>query len=151
MWKRFGHPGSILFILIFLLPACGSNLSSVNGDVTYEGKPVEKGRISFSPADGKGPSAGGAITHGKYEVSGLLPGMKVVEITAVKVVPFARTSEEMARRAEEDRARGDSTGIIDRADIIPPDAEGNNATVELKPGTQTLDFALNRPAKTGPQ
>jgi hypothetical protein len=46
---------------------------------------------------------------------------------------------------------GDSTVLIDPADIIPPDAEGNNATMELKPGAQTLDFSLHRPGKAARQ
>src|SRR5690348_6549122 len=92
------QPGRFFSLLVFLLPACGSNLSSVSGEVSYEGQPIEKGRINFAPADGKGPTAGGPIANGKYEVSGLLPGTKIVEITAVKRVPFARSSEEMARR-----------------------------------------------------
>jgi hypothetical protein len=143
-------PTIALFLLSLFLPACGSNLSSVSGEVTYDGEPVGKGRISFLPADGKGPSAGGPIAAGKYEVSGLLPGPKLVQITAVKKVPFARSSEEMARRAEEDRARGDNTGLIDPADVIPSDAEGNNVRVELKPGAQTLDFSLRKPGTKAP-
>jgi hypothetical protein len=147
MWNFFRQPGRFFFLLAFLLPACGGNLSSVSGEVSYEGQPIEKGWINFAPADGKGPTAGRPITNGKYEISGLLPGMRIVEITAVKRVPFARSSQEMARRAEQDRARGDNTGLIDPADVIPPEAEGNNATVELKPGAQTLDFALRKPGK----
>lgn len=143
-------PGSLLVLLTFFLPACNSNLSSVGGEATYEGQPIEKGWINFLPVDGKGRDGGGPITAGRYEVSGLLPGQKLVQITAVKRVPFARTSEEMARRAQEERSRGHNTGLIDPADIIPPDAEGNNTTVELKPGAQTLDFSLRKPTEKGP-
>jgi hypothetical protein len=135
----------LLILLTFFLPACGSNLSSVGGSVTYEGQALETGRIDFLPADGKGQPAGGPITGGKYDVAGVVPGTKVVQITAVKAVPFARSSEEMARRAQEDKDKGDGTGLIDPADIIPPDAEGNNVTVELQPGRQTLDFPLTKP------
>ena len=67
--------------------------------------------------------------------------------TAVKPVPFARSSEEMAKMAQAAKARGNATGLIDPADAIPPDAEGNNVTVDVKPGRQTRDFALQRPAK----
>ena len=52
----------------------------------------------------------------------------------------------MERAAKEAAAKGDVTGIVDRADVIPADAEGNNTVVELKLGQQTLDFHLKRPA-----
>jgi hypothetical protein len=138
-------PTIFLFLLTLYLPACGSNLSNVTGEVTYDGEPVGRGRIKFLPADGKGREAGGTINAGKYELSDVQPGPKLVVITAVKKVPFARTSEEMARRAEENRTKGDDTGLIDPADVIPPDAEGNNVTVELRPGSQTLNFSLQKP------
>jgi hypothetical protein len=145
MTRALRAPQRLLILLTFFLPACGSSLSSVSGDVTYEGQALESGRIDFLPADGKGQPAGSTIAAGKYEVAGLVPGLKVVQITAVKVVPFARSSEEMARRAQQDKDKGDGTGLIDPADIIPPDAEGNNLKIELKPGRQTLDFPLTKP------
>lgn len=125
---------------------CGdSNLARVSGTVTYEGEPIEKGSINFLPVDGKGASAGGQIVAGKYEVAEVPPGQKLVEVIAVKDVPFARSSEEMAQRAAEAAKRGDSTGLIDPADIVPPDAVGNNATHEIKAGDQTLDIQLTKP------
>jgi hypothetical protein len=136
-----------MLLLTVFLPACGSGLSHISGEATYENEPIHKGRIEFMPEDGKGAGGGGDIVDGKYQVKGLQPGPKRVQITATKVVPFARTSEEMARRAREAQARGDATGLIDPADIVPPDAEGNNVVVELQPGSQTRDFALKKPAK----
>jgi hypothetical protein len=124
---------------------CGSSSSTVSGDVTYEGQPVGNGRITFFPADGKGPVAGGPIVNGHYKVANQFPGRKVVKIEAVKAVPFARSSEEMARMAAANQARGDGSGLIDPADVIPPDAQGNNATVEIKPGKQTHPVHLMMP------
>jgi len=147
MSKTLRASGCLWILLAFLLSACGAATSTVSGDVTYEGQPVENGEINFLPADGKGAPAGTKIVGGKYEVQGLVPGPKVVQITAVKSVPFARSHDEMAKRHKAAKARGDGTGIIDPADIIPADAEGNNATIELQPGSQTQDFSLKKPAK----
>jgi F420-0:gamma-glutamyl ligase len=77
-------------------------------------------------------------------VEKLPPGRKVVQIIGVRKVPFARSSEDMARAAKEAAKKGDTTGIIDRADTIPADAEGNNRTVEVVAGEQTMDFTLTR-------
>ncbi len=88
----------------------------------------------------------GSITAGKYRVDGVVLGPKVVKIEAVKEVPFARSGAEMARMAEEARARGDRTGLIDSADVVPPDAVGNNAIVEVRDGSP-LDLNLQPPVR----
>jgi hypothetical protein len=125
---------------------CGDgSLATVTGEVTYEGEPVGEGTLTLLPADGKGPVAGGRITGGRYTVENVVPGLKVVKVEAVTTVRFARSSDEMARRAPEDKARADASGLVDRADSVPADAEGNNAQVELKPGKQTVPVRLKRP------
>ena len=43
---------------------------SAKGVVTFDGKPVDEGSISFEPADGQGPTLGGTIEGGRYECSG---------------------------------------------------------------------------------
>jgi hypothetical protein len=53
----------------------------------------------------------------------------------------------MARMAKEAAAKGTSGGV-ERADEVPANAVGNNAEVEVKPGPQTLDFHLKRPANS---
>ena len=129
------------------LLGCGGAPSTVSGAVSYDGRPVDNGWITFLPVDGKGPTCGGPITVGKYQADLLTPGKKTVQIIGVKAVKFAMSSEEMANAARSATARGDGTGIIDRADTVPADAVGNNAVVEIKPGPQTLDFQLTPPAK----
>jgi hypothetical protein len=57
----------------------------VSGIVTYEGKPVESGAITFFPVDGKSPTAGAMITQGEYSAVVALGEMKVV-ISAPKIV-----------------------------------------------------------------
>jgi hypothetical protein len=137
--------GAGWLVLFVCLAGCGAKVASVSGRVTYENQPIEKGTINFMPADGVGSIAGGEVSGGKYQVAKIPPGKKIVEITAVKDVPFARSSEEMAKMAATNAARGDSTGLIDPADVIPPNAEGNNSQVELKAGAQELNFDLKKP------
>jgi hypothetical protein len=129
-------------IVVLAAAGCGEPAASISGAVTYDGQPVGRGWVTFAPTDGVGPVVGGPITGGRYSVAGLPPGRKVVQVVAVKAVPFARSSEEMARRAAENKAKGDGSGLIDPADEIPADADGNNATHEIKPGAQTLDLHL---------
>src|SRR5438876_9410259 len=66
---------------------CSGNLATVEGNVTFDGQPVEKGSIIFEPADGVGPVAGGTIENGKYRLNweeGLVPGKMIVRISAVR-------------------------------------------------------------------
>jgi hypothetical protein len=139
------RPFALTFVLYgvapVLLAGCGSS-TSVSGRVTYETKPVGNGAITFLPADGHGPVVGAPIVDGNYQIDNLVPGKKTVQIVAVKKVNFALSNEEMERRARESAKRGDTTGIVERADEISPDADGNNRQVEVKPGSQTFDFDL---------
>jgi len=67
---------------------CGaSNRAVVQGNVTFDGQPVGQGSITFEPADGAGPVAGGTIQNGKYRLDaegGMDPGKKIVRIRAVR-------------------------------------------------------------------
>ena len=131
-------------MLILFVAGCGQSVV-VTGQVTYEGKPVEEGSINFLPEDGQGPTCGGAINDGRYQATCPKPGRKIAQIVGIKKINFALTSEEMARAAEQAEARGDRTGIVERADVVPPNAQGNNTVVELTAGRQQLDFHLRRP------
>ncbi|HEV3418359.1 MAG TPA: hypothetical protein VG056_16160 [Pirellulales bacterium] len=129
--------------LLLVIPGCGRS-TSISGSVSYEGNAVGNGSIVFQPADGRGPTAGAAISDGRYQVESLMPGKKIVQIIAVKKINFAVSNEEMERQAKENANRGDTTGIVERADEIPADAVGNNREITVQPGTQTVDFELKR-------
>ncbi|HEV2969903.1 MAG TPA: hypothetical protein VGY55_07930 [Pirellulales bacterium] len=131
--------------ILFVTIGCGKT-TSISGSVTFESKAVGNGSIVFQPADGQGPTAGAAISDGRYQVERLTPGKKIVQIIAVKKVNFAASNEEMERQAKENANRGDATGIVERADEIPTDAVGNNREIDVQPGKQTVDFDLKRKA-----
>ena len=133
-------------LLVSLSAGCGDGSASVSGEVTYNGEPVGDGSITFLSTDGKGATAGGMIESGRFAVDNVTPGPKVVKIEAVKKVPFARSSEEMAKRAAVNKFVGDGSGLIDPADVIPPNADGNNEKVDIQPGKQTRDFHLKKSA-----
>ncbi len=72
---------------LLLVAGCGKKLITVEGNVTWQGKAVESGSISFAPQDGNGPTLGGGIKDGKYRLQGeggVTPGKKTVTITAVR-------------------------------------------------------------------
>jgi hypothetical protein len=78
-------------VLTILATGCnsGPRLSRLYGEVSYQGKPIEKGTIEFVPIDGtQGPSTGGPIVNGRYEVlaahGAREGGVYQVQITALK-------------------------------------------------------------------
>ena len=64
------HARFLVAIAAALLPlaaGCGKPAGSIRGSVSYDGRPVARGAITFFPEDGKGPDGGGAIADGRYE------------------------------------------------------------------------------------
>ncbi|MCA9189307.1 MAG: hypothetical protein R3E01_20165 [Pirellulaceae bacterium] len=120
---------------------------SVSGTVTLNGEPVKKGEVIFHPADGQGQMFAGQIVDGHYEVDEASPGSRRAQINAYRDINFAVSQEEMQQRAADLTARGvNHQGLVNPADVdIPPNAEGNNTTVEITSGTQTLDFNVVTP------
>ena len=61
---------------------CNNPYATTQGQVTFEGQPVQEGTISFEPTDGQGPTAGCGIQNGEYQITRIVPGKKIVRITA---------------------------------------------------------------------
>jgi hypothetical protein len=121
-------------ILLGLLTAtgCGTSKTIMNGTVTLDGVPIEKGTIMLMPTNGKGQTAGCGIAAGKYSMD-VSPGPMQVRITA------NRKDGKMP-----DPLNPGSGAIIDRyVDYVP---ERYNERTELevlvKPGRNKHDFTL---------
>jgi hypothetical protein len=78
-------PAALAVLLASLGCSSGNDLPEVTGAVSIDGQPVEKGSISFIPADGQGPTTGAEIVAGKYTSQAPL-GVSKVEIRVPKVV-----------------------------------------------------------------
>ncbi len=66
--RRFASCLAGMAMMLAGVAGCGESgpaKYSVAGFVTYEGQPVEKGEISFVPAEGGAPD-GGTIEKGKF-------------------------------------------------------------------------------------
>jgi hypothetical protein len=131
--------------LLLILAAGCAKQTTVSGLVTYEGRPVAKGAITFLPVDGQGPSCGAPIIAGHYELA-LPPGRKVVRIVETPTLDHIPTRAELEQAAK--RKSREGADESDRS--LPPNASGNNVEVEIVSGRQTLDFALTRPPKPMP-
>jgi hypothetical protein len=120
---------------------CGNGKVTVQGEVTFDGQPVEQGTIIFEPADGEGPSAGGKVENGKYSLAGeagLLPGVKIVRIKA-----FRKTG----RQVEAGPPSPPGTMVEEIERLIPDCYNGESTlTCEVAPGEKNEhNFHLQPP------
>jgi hypothetical protein len=110
--------------------------NTIEGAVTFDGKPVEQGSITFEPASGTGPSAGGTIQNGRYAVDaeGVTPGEMIVRISAVRST---------GKKIEAGPPEPPGT-MVDEVRPYIPAAYNEQSTLkaEVKAGKVTQDFAL---------
>ena len=141
--------GFIFVVAASLLPAlhgCGGSSNRISGSVAFDGRPVADGSITFIPEDGKGPTDGSPIREGRYQIKGITPGRKMVQIARAKKGNVFHSREEIVQAAKTRSQRGPAGSVMEQADEIPPNAEGNNRVVEVQPGQTELNFDLKRPA-----
>lgn len=72
-------------LVAVVLVGCGGGDSTVTGVVKVDDKELEKGTITFTPADGKSKVTGGSIENGHYSVR-VPQGKMKVSISAPKVI-----------------------------------------------------------------
>jgi len=73
---------SLAIAAVVASAGCGPATSTVSGTVTFNGEAVAKGVISLFPADGKAAPVGGMIEGGRYVITNVAPGEKIVQLSA---------------------------------------------------------------------
>jgi hypothetical protein len=117
-----------------MLTGCGDNKrASVWGKVTLDGQPLDQGVIEFFPAgDNTGPSAGGTIENGQYEVAsakGVAVGTNKVTISSVQKTGRSIQSKDAVHE--------------ERLEAIPPRYNfESELTRDVQPGDNELNFEL---------
>jgi hypothetical protein len=118
---------------------CGSSgpqRASVAGEVTLNGSPIEQGTITFVPASGNaGPTAGGAIIDGKYNVPkavGPLVGRQRVELRAWRKTGVMIPNPMSAGAMMEEKVEAFGAEFNDQSTLERDVASGHNV----------FDFAL---------
>jgi hypothetical protein len=80
-------PSLALATLVVVVGCSGPSTHKVSGRVSWEGKDVEDGQITFLPEDGKLHPATAKIVNGRYETR-VPPGRMRVEISAQRDLGF---------------------------------------------------------------
>jgi hypothetical protein len=133
--------GLLLASALLLASGCSKAGPTVTGTVLVDGKPLEKGSITFVPIDdkaevasGRGPGGGGTIKRGKYQVDkGLTPGKYRVEIQGTR---------KGSGKIPNPLAPGDQ--VHEEVAVVPPEYNKKSILIrEILPGSNPpIDFDL---------
>lgn len=116
---------------------------TVSGKVDFNGKPVDKGTVTFLSADGKGDSASAHIVHGEYSIK-TSPGKKKVVILGL------RPPKKPGKKDEFAHGDGSESGEEATEQYLPPEFNSSTKleyTVEANGGTK--DFKLTGREQVG--
>lgn len=129
-----------LLVVLLVVPGCdsGPKKARVRGSVSFDGKPIEEGMIELVPIDDtSGPSTGGMISGGKYEIAAdrgpLLGGTYEVRIQG-----FKKTGQTVV-----DRDRPNAPPTETKANFIPAEFNSKSTlkvTVSSKSAEHNFDL-----------
>jgi hypothetical protein len=124
------------FLLGLIFPAllgCGGS-TTVTGTVSYDGKKMERGKITFMPTDDKSVAVGCDIIQGKYTAHEVPRGKKKVYITALDDEPAEMSSRLIDNLPATERRL--------KPPLLPPEATKDLTADITQTGEQTVDFNL---------
>ena len=132
---RFPAAGLLAAGLV-ALAGCGGgdDVADVTGTVTFDGKPLAKGAITFTATDGKGGSGGGEIKDGRYTATRVPVGPNTVRINGSKVIGKkkiynTKDSQEMPLYDE----------------LLPKKYHAkSDLTLDVKPGSNEKNYELTK-------
>lgn len=138
-WRRDWLARGVIVLGGALAGGCGPATGTITGAVTIDGQPLDKGVISYVPADSQGHPVTVNIVNGKYTLQAPT-GQKYVQISAPIVVNTRKEYE------------GPDAPLVEITDErLPPKYNSQTElTFEVKAGVNAKDWAvesLHRPGK----
>ena len=130
-WRKWLLPVVVVLATTVLAAGCGPALGTIAGNVTLDGQPLDKGVISYVPADSLGSPATANIVNGKYEIQAIA-GNKFVQISA----PFV-----IGTRKEYEGADAPLVEITEERLAAKYNSQ-TELTFEVKPGANAKDWAV---------
>ncbi len=130
--RCFPYAACLATALCLAAAGCGKSKPIMEGLVTLDGVPIEKGTIMLIPATGKGQSAGGGIVAGRYRITA----------SPVPVKVWINASRKDGKMP--DPLNPGSGVMIDRYVEYVPDRYNEKTTLEvtITEGLNKHDFAL---------
>ena len=142
----------LLFCLMALVLCfgCGNRAVSerLQGEITFDGKKVEKGRIDFVPIEGTpGGAVGASIVDGRYEFPPQT-GLSPTGIYSVRILALQKTG-----RTEPNRLDPKGTPLEIEENFLPP-IYNSNTTLKVKvpelSDKTKVDFHLDKTSAVTP-
>jgi hypothetical protein len=121
----------------------------VSGTINYNGKPVEKGTVTFTPTQSDGRTASGDITNGRYSLTtaapgdGALPGSYKVTVTAKEMDTTELKAIAKGGQFHHDEAF--AKAVKEAKPLVPVKyslADTSGLTAEVKAQTNTIPLEL---------
>src|SRR5262245_37760777 len=132
MLRKLAWALALATVALVVIEGCsqGPVTGTITGEVTLDGKPLEKGHLEFTPLDGQGQTGGIMIADGKF--SGPVPvAMMRVQIHGQKVVKG--TYQAYPGAPLED-------GVVE---LLPARYHSkSDITLDVKRGNQTVSYKL---------
>lgn len=129
---------TILFIvLLFYVSGCNSGTVKISGRATFQGQPIEKGKISFDSTDGSVQGVSGEILNGDFDLTLKQVNEKVPMV--VRVWGFKNTGKKVKAPAGAPGITQENE-LLDEIQMYIP-AEHNNSSkkiVEIEPGKNNV-------------
>lgn len=126
-----------LLLTLPLLVGCpgggADGMQKVTGSVTYNGEPIEDGRVQFRQVDGDQRSFSGMIENGKYTIE-TATGSMLVEVRASKLIP-----------GKFDESNPDEKAPMGKMYIPEKYNSRTELTANVTAGSGPIDFTLTGP------
>jgi hypothetical protein len=133
-WEQAEWFYALVVVAICAVAGCstGAAVGTVTGEVTFDGKPVKDGHVTFTPVDGKGQTGGAPIVDGRFRAE-QVPALRMkVELHGNKVI---------GKRKAYDTP--ESPVMDEVAELLPPKYNVNSElTLEVKRGSQDVKYDL---------
>lgn len=128
---------ALMFSILLATVGCSGTSSEhghVTGTLTINGSPVQDAVVTFAPAEGGRSAMAVTQTDGTYELN-YTPGVKGAKLGMNSVRITTYIAPEL-----DDNNRVVNPGTPER--LPPKYSAGQELTVEVKPGDNTFDFAV---------
>jgi hypothetical protein len=143
LWRR---RWVLLVPLALLLGGCNRGKGTVSGEVTYDGKPIPWGRITFLCQEGQKTSHSSRIVNGKYTIKDCPAGPVKISIESFKAQPIGKhVPQAMVERSKETGWEEPPPEVIGKHLQIPlkyADTEQSGLEYTVQTGTDTHNIPL---------
>jgi hypothetical protein len=131
--------------LVFLVSGCSRPVGSVTGKVTYQGKPLKGGTVSFASTEGRQSFSASIADDGSYTIPNLVGGSYKVCVETESLKPPPGVKAGMGPGQNRSPAAARTAENLKKYVQIPDkysSADKTDITYEFKGGSETYNIEL---------